>query len=80
MLWMNCVFNVNQNLVAFYPQIKTTGLNEILCVFRNPGSMYYVHKNCLYDQAKKKYVIAIIIAQQMTNEVMLIELGFCCVR
>lgn len=53
MPWMNCIFNVSQNLVAFHPQIKTAGLNEILCVFRNPGAMYYVHKNCLYDQANR---------------------------
>jgi phage gp36-like protein len=72
---MNCIFNVSQNLVAFHPQIKTTGLNKVWCVFRNPGSMYYVHKNCLCDQAKEKYVVAIIIAQKMANEVMLIGLA-----
>lgn len=70
MLWMNIlfIFNSSQNLVAFHPQIKTAGLNEILCVFRNPGSMYYIHKNGLRDKAKEEYIMT---EQQIANEPML---------
>jgi hypothetical protein len=40
-------FCVIPNVVAFYPQIKSTRLNEVLGVFWNPGAMYYVHINRL---------------------------------
>jgi hypothetical protein len=38
-------FWVITNVVAFYPQVKATGLNEILGIFGYPGPMYDVHKS-----------------------------------
>jgi len=38
-------FCVIPNVIAFYPQVKITGLHEIYGIFGYPGPMYDVHKS-----------------------------------
>jgi len=40
------IFFIIPNLIAFYPQVKITGLHEVLCIFWNPGAMYL----CSYER------------------------------
>jgi hypothetical protein len=64
-------FCVIPNVVAFYPQIKSTRLNEVLGVFWNPGAMYYVHINRLDYKVNEK---CFMTEQQMTRELILVGL------
>ena len=57
MLRMKRGFCVIPNVVAFYPEIKRTGLDEVLGVFWNPGAMYYIHKSIMRYKINGKYFI-----------------------